>query len=161
MRRLCYPRSTEFLVKASLRSWDFPPLSFPPLWEESESCVLLRTKPVSLSALWILVLMCWFCKWTPRPPNFSWLFYNVEYVILKELSRSSHSSLSFYRQPSRSQVRYCMRGQWVSCSCIHGILCCTQSPQPYHSILLVRMGTQQCFLRPCSLFPKHSLSLDA
>lgn len=46
------------------------------------------------------------------------------------------------------------------CSCIHGVLCCTQSPQPYYSILLVRMGAQQCFLKPCSLFPKHFLSLD-
>ena len=75
--RLCYSQSAEFLVKTALRSWDFPPLSFPPLWGESESCVLLRTKPVSLPALWVFVLMCWFCKWTPGPPNFSWLFFTV------------------------------------------------------------------------------------
>lgn len=100
---LCYSQSTEFLGKTFL-------LFSSPLWGEFEFYALLRTKPVSLLALWVFVLMCWFCKWTLDPPMFPGFFTMWSMWSWRSFQDQLYSSLSSYRQPSRSQVRYCTQG---------------------------------------------------
>lgn len=131
---LCYSQSTEFLGKT------FLPSVFLLSGGESESCVLLRTKPVSYLHFEHLSL----CADSVNGPQDLQCFLAFLQcgVCDPEGAFKIIAFISLILQATKQKPSEVLHKGSVSIPfCIHYVLCCTQSPQPYYSILGKDGGT--------------------